>query len=200
MKILAVSDVESKYIWEHFDPEVFRGVNLMLACGDLKASYLSYLVTMIPAPLFYVPGNHDNAYAKNPPDGCESVDGRVLEYRGLRIAGLGGCLGTDPTNPLQYSEEQMAKRVKKLSSEARKRGGVDIFLSHAPAAGIGDGSNFHEGFQCFHDLHREFTPKLHLYGHLHRQTAPGSDKNVFHSGDTTLMNCTGYRLFDWQSI
>ena len=52
LRILAVSDLESKFIWEHFDPELFRGVDLILSCGDLKASYLSYLVTMIPAPLF----------------------------------------------------------------------------------------------------------------------------------------------------
>ena len=37
MKILVVSDVESKFLWEHFDPEQFRGVQLMISCGDLKA-------------------------------------------------------------------------------------------------------------------------------------------------------------------
>ena len=78
LRILAVSDEESKFIWEHFDPELFRGVDLILSCGDLKASYLSYLVTMIPAPLFYVYGNHDGNYARNPPLGCQSIDGRVV--------------------------------------------------------------------------------------------------------------------------
>ena len=38
VRILAVSDEESTFIWEHFDPELFRGVDLLLSCGDLKAS------------------------------------------------------------------------------------------------------------------------------------------------------------------
>ena len=59
MKILVVSDIESKFIWDHFDPERFRDVKMIISCGDLSARYLSFLVTMIPCPLFYVPGNHD---------------------------------------------------------------------------------------------------------------------------------------------
>ncbi len=47
-----MSDFESKFIWDYFDPQVFKGVDVIISCGDLKASYLSYLVTMIPAPLY----------------------------------------------------------------------------------------------------------------------------------------------------
>ena len=87
IKLLAVSDFESKFIWDHFDPAVFKGTDLILSCGDLKASYLSYLVTMIPAPLFYVHGNHDGSYLHCPPEGCVDIDGKVVEYKGLRIGG-----------------------------------------------------------------------------------------------------------------
>ena len=107
VRILAVSDEESKFIWEHFDPELFRGVDLILSCGDLKASYLSYLVTMIPAPLLYVYGNHDASYDRNPPLGCQCIDGAVTEFQGIRIAGLGGCMGDDPANPYQFTEDQL---------------------------------------------------------------------------------------------
>ena len=48
MKILVVSDIESKFIWDHFDPERFRDVKMIISCGDLSARYLSFLVTMIP--------------------------------------------------------------------------------------------------------------------------------------------------------
>ena len=75
MKILVVSDIESKFIWDHFDPERFRDVKMMISCGDLSARYLSFLVTMIPCPLFYVPGNHDKKYEKEPPEGCVNIDG-----------------------------------------------------------------------------------------------------------------------------
>ncbi len=198
LRILAVSDVESKFIWEHFDPELFRGVDLILSCGDLKASYLSYLVTMIPAPLFYVHGNHDDDYARRPPLGCECVDGRVVEYKGLRIAGLGGCMGTDPRSAFQYSEAEMEKRVRRLESGLRRDRKLDIFVSHAPASGMGDGAGFHEGFRCFHEIHRDNAPRYHLFGHIHMggSPVPGSRQGVYLSGATTAVNCAGYRFID----
>lgn len=196
MKLLVVSDIESKFIWEHFDPALFRDVKLIISCGDLKASYLSYLVTMIPAPLFYVHGNHDGSYERNPPQGCECIDGRVVEFGGLRIAGLGGCMGSDPTNPLQFSEAQMEKRMKKLNGEMKHGKPLDIFVSHAPAKGIGDKDGFHEGFQCFNTLHQEHQTRLHLFGHIHAVSAPTSKSDVYESGSTRLINCAGYRLID----
>ena len=75
MKLLVVSDVESKFIWDHFDREYFRDVGLIISCGDLSANYLSFLVTMLPCPLLYVPGNHDKRYAVAPPLGCSDIDG-----------------------------------------------------------------------------------------------------------------------------
>jgi len=85
VKILVVSDEESKYIWDHFDPERFKDIELIISCGDLNAKYLSFLVTMIPAPLYYVHGNHDKGYEKNPPLGCVCIDDRLVEFKGLRI-------------------------------------------------------------------------------------------------------------------
>ena len=198
LKILAVADVESKYIWEHFDHDVFRGVDLIISCGDLKASYLSYLVTMIPAPLFYVHGNHDLTYDRKPPLGCECIDGRVAEYKGLRIAGLGGCLGSDPANPQQFSELQMEKRVRRLEGELRRDARLDIFVSHAPAFGVGDGMAFHEGVRSFHEIYRLNQPRLHLFGHIHTLGSPfpAPGQAMFVSGPTTAVNCAGYRFID----
>ena len=197
MKILAVSDVESKFIWDHFDPQVFSGIDLIISCGDLKSSYLSYLVSMIPAPLFYVFGNHDQEYVHKPPFGCESIDGRVLEHKGLRVAGLGGCMGSDPTNDYQFSEGQMEKRVRRLQADMRRQKKIDIFVSHAPLKGIGDlNDEFHQGFACFEDVHRLNQPALHLFGHRHLSGNPVNRAAVYRSGDVTLINCTGYRIID----
>mgnify|MGYP003589928064 CR=1 FL=1 len=51
LKALVLSDHESEYIWDFFDAKAFAGVDVMISCGDLKPEYLSFLVTMIPAPL-----------------------------------------------------------------------------------------------------------------------------------------------------
>ena len=49
MKILAVSDIESKYLWDYFEPKKLEGVELILYCGDLAAEYLSFLATFTHA-------------------------------------------------------------------------------------------------------------------------------------------------------
>ncbi|MBR6312303.1 MAG: metallophosphoesterase family protein [Oscillospiraceae bacterium] len=196
MRILAVSDVESNFIWDHFDPEVFSGIDLIISCGDLKASYLSFIVSMIPAPLFYVHGNHDTDYLRKPPEGCVDIDGRLISYRGLRIGGLGGCLGSSP-EPFQFTELEMARRAKRFAGEIKKKRGIDIFVSHAAPLGFGDGDDaFHQGFAAFHTLDILHEPMLHFFGHKHLSGSPVNKKAVMKLGNTTLVNATGYRIVD----
>ena len=113
MKLLLLSDRESPYLWDHYQPGRLKDYDLILSCGDLKASYLSFLVTMGRAPLLYVHGNHDARYAQQPPEGCECIEDTVYTYRGLRILGLGGC-PTYNGGKHQYTERQMQKRIRRL--------------------------------------------------------------------------------------
>ncbi len=69
MKILAVSDEESPALWDYYTPGCLKEYDLLLSCGDLKAEYLTFLVTMGRAPLLYVHGNHDEGYLSRPPEG-----------------------------------------------------------------------------------------------------------------------------------
>jgi hypothetical protein len=41
MKILTVSDQVKSQLYEHFQPERFAGIDLILSCGDLPPEYLS---------------------------------------------------------------------------------------------------------------------------------------------------------------
>ncbi|WP_439709773.1 hypothetical protein [Thermoclostridium stercorarium] len=36
MKILLVADKENDFIWDHFDAERFKGIELIISCGDLQ--------------------------------------------------------------------------------------------------------------------------------------------------------------------
>ena len=94
MKILVVSDCESPYLWDYYTPDKLEGIELILSCGDVKASYLSFLATFAHCPVLYVRGNHDDRYAQEPPLGCICVDGSFYEYKGLRIVGLGAPCAT----------------------------------------------------------------------------------------------------------
>ena len=67
MRILAIADVESKALWDYYEPERVKGLDLIISCGDLAPEYLEFLVTMANCPLLYVHGNHDNRYINNPP-------------------------------------------------------------------------------------------------------------------------------------
>lgn len=167
MKLLLLGDQESPYLWDYYRPGVLSDYDIMLSAGDLSANYLSFLVTMGRAPLYYVHGNHDGSYEKNPPEGCDCIEDRIVNYKGLRILGLGGCPHYNG-GPHQFSELQMKWRIFKLRRKIKRAGGIDIVLTHAPAAGYGDAEDYaHRGFQCFVDLIDRYQPKYFIHSHVH---------------------------------
>lgn len=152
MKLLLLGDKESPYLWDYYQPGRLSEYDIILSAGDLDAEYLSFIVTMARAPLLYVHGNHDGSYEKYPPEGCDCIEDQLFICKGLRILGLGGC-PVYSGGPHQYSERQMSRRIKRLDRKIRKAGGVDVVLTHAPAAGYGDASDLaHKGFECFIEL------------------------------------------------
>ncbi len=108
LRALVVSDHESEYIWDYFDANVFAGTDVIVSCGDLKPEYLSFLVTMIPAPLLYVRGNHDERYRTRPPEGCIDLEKDSCVVKGVRFVGFGGCKSTKPAEN-QYTEQEMER-------------------------------------------------------------------------------------------
>lgn len=189
MKILTVSDEECPALWDYYVPGRLAGYDLILACGDLKSDYLSFLVTMAKCPVMYVHGNHDTGYAKRPPLGCDCIDGKVVVYNGLRIMGLGGCRRYHPGEH-QYSEKEMARRIRKLWFALWRTKGVDIVVTHAPVEGLGDGQdNAHKGFAAFRKLMEKYKPSYLVHGHMHLNY--GQDKTrVRQFGDTKVINAT----------
>ena len=187
MRILAVSDVECPAFWDHFVRGRLDGYDLILSCGDLKAQYLSFLVTMSHARLLYVHGNHDVGYATKPPEGCENIDGQLVIYNGIRILGLGGCLWYHE-GPHQYTERQMQRRIAKLRFAIRRAGGVDIVVTHAPPRGLGDMDDpAHRGFEAFCGLIDKYHPSLFLHGHTHLSYGTGIEREQM-SGETRVIN------------
>lgn len=167
MKILVLADVESKYLWDYFERDKLEGIDLIISCGDLKSSYLSFLATFTCAPVLYVHGNHDGSYDKKPPEGCICIDDDIYVFNGIRILGLGGSMLYN-YGPHQYTEAQMRRRVMKLCGKLRKHKGFDILVSHAPAYRLNDGEDrSHTGYQIFHDIIRKYKPKYFIHGHMH---------------------------------
>lgn len=167
MKILFVADQESKAYWDYFDKEAFKDIDLIVSSGDLKPSYLSFLVTMTGVPVLYVCGNHDDRYEHQPPDGCICIEDDIFEYKGIRILGLGGSYRYKPGKN-QYTELEMQKRIHKLWFKLLWKRGFDILVTHAPAYGLNDGQDLcHQGFRCFLKLMDRYKPKYFVHSHVH---------------------------------
>lgn len=194
MKLLLVSDKESPYLWDYYQPGRLDKIDLILSCGDLKASYLSFLVTMGRAPLLYVHGNHDVTYSTDPPEGCDCIEDQLVVEGGLRILGLGGS-PLYSGGPHQYTERQMARRIRRMHFQIMRHGGVDIVVTHAPARGYGDGEDYaHRGFESLLPLLDRYKPRYLIHGHVH--TSYGANRpRVLQRGETTIINaCERYIL------
>ncbi|MBQ9065614.1 MAG: metallophosphoesterase family protein [Blautia sp.] len=195
MKILAVADEEEKILWDYYDPEKTKDVDLIISCGDLSPHYLEFLESMINVPLLYVHGNHDGVYEKTPPLGCTCIEDRVFDYYGLRMLGLGGSIRYKP-GPCMYSESEMDRRINRMKRKINLRNGFDILVAHAPAKGHGDLADLpHNGFDCFNELLFKYRPRYMLHGHVHKaygRIAP----EILHPSGTKIINVCGYRILD----
>lgn len=198
MKILIVADEECTALWDYYTPGKLREYDLILSAGDLKAEYLSFLVTVARCPLMYVHGNHDDKYAQGPPEGCDCIDDKLVIYKGLRILGLGGSRRYSNGNH-QFTEWEMAKRVRKLKRAVRLAGGVDVVVTHAPPEGIGDGEDLaHQGFACFLNLIDTYHPIYFLHGHQHPNYATDYSRQHEYHG-TKVINCCERYVLDWEN-
>ena len=181
--------------------------DLILSAGDLPFDYLENLVTRAGVPLLYVPGNHDadvkfhrSTYGpvvvEEPipgPEGCDNVDGKILEVDGLRIAGLGGSIRYRE-GPNQYTQAAMRRRALALELRARLRKPPDVLLTHSPPRGLGDGDDLpHQGFEAFNRLLTVLHPRLMVHGHLHPYGRQRQDRQV---GGTLIVNAVPHRLLE----
>ena len=173
MKILVLADVESKYLWDYFENEKLDGIDLILSCGDLRSEYLSFLASFAKVPILYVRGNHDDNYAFKEPEGCVCIEDKIYVYKGVRIMGLGGSIRYN-NGKNQYTQAQMKQRVRKMWLSIKRHKGIDILLTHSPAAGVNDGEDHvHKGFDAFVDILDEYQPKYFIHGHVHKSYSNG---------------------------
>jgi Icc-related predicted phosphoesterase len=184
----------------------------VLSCGDLPLDYLEYLVSRLDVPLLYVPGNHDPSLklpdltwmplaAEIPtpgPAGCDNIDGRLVEVRGLRIAGLGGSLRYKE-GPNQYTQAQAGRRAFRLELRIRLkrvRNGrkLDILVTHAPPFGLAEANDSaHVGFVAALRLIQHFQPIVAVHGHIHPYGRTLAERRA---GATRVINVVPSRVID----
>ena len=194
MRILAVSDIESKSLYDFFSPEKVEGVELIIGCGDLREEYLAFLVTMMNVPLLYIHGNHDDHF-KREPEGCVCIDDKFYEYKGIRFVGLGGSFRYRD-GKYMYTEGEMKRRIFKLMPKLLFHKGFDVLVTHCPARHLNDFDTItHRGFDCFNRLLEKYKPKLFMHGHIHRNYGARIPQKSDHNG-TLVINASDYCIFD----
>ncbi|MBM6675468.1 metallophosphoesterase family protein [Olsenella uli] len=194
MRILCIADTEESWLYDHYDRERMAGVDLIVSCGDLPATYLEHIVTLANVPLLYVWGNHDTAYERHAPEGCIDIDGHVRDFCGLRVMGLGGSIRyNDQVHG--FTEAEMARRAARMALLAQASGGVDLIVTHAPARGYGDLDDLpHRGFEAFDRLLDRVRPRYLLHGHVHMEYGRIERVREHPSGATIVNACGSYLL------
>jgi Icc-related predicted phosphoesterase len=169
---------------------------------------LEFLATKLKTPPLYVLGNHGNAYLYDAetdktqlPGGCINIHGRVVEVKGLLIAGIEGSARYRP-GPHQYTEREMAIITARFGprfvwNELRKGRAVDIVLTHAPPKGPHEGQDYpHRGIPAFNKLIERWKPRLFIHGHVHLNGINAPREYRTETG-TRVINAYEYTLIDF---
>ncbi len=201
MRVLAVSDQVVRAIYSPVIRDLAHDVAFVVSCGDLPSYYLEYIVSMLDVPLFYVMGNHGGMGGEQPfPEGCVNIDGRMVEYKGVLLAGLEGSIRYNDRPDYQYTESEMRAKIAALSpklylNKLRYGRYLDICVTHAPPYGIQDGSDLpHHGFKSFLWLIDHFRPSYLIHGHQHVYDTRTVTQTI--RGRTLVMNAFGYKIID----
>jgi uncharacterized protein len=202
MKVLSLSDVVIPFIYSPQIARRFMDIDFGIGCGDLPYYYQEYVISRLDIPFFFVRGNHSkelevtSAGACKAPQGAVDLHLRVLNFKGLLLAGVEGS-GRYRKGPFQYSQSEMWMHTFKLvpgflRNLAMYGRYVDIFVSHAPPWGIHDQEDLpHQGIRAFRWLLRIFKPAFHFHGHIHVYHPDTRTETLY--GQTRVINTYGYR-------
>ncbi len=209
MKILSFSDTVSAPLYSPAVKQKFGDVDLIIDCGDTPYFYLEFVLTALNKPAFFVRGNHSKVMdyegpsARASPHGAFDLHRKVVNHKGLLLAGVEGSLRYHP-GPFQYNQSEMWWNIFALLPgifRNRFQHGrfLDILVTHSPPSGIHDQTDLpHRGIKAFRWFIQVFQPSFHLHGHIHTYR-PGTVMAT-QLGKTRVLNTYGYRVTEFYLI
>lgn len=192
MKILAVSDIHSKYRKllgylknNHVDLVILTGDITDFGPAELGEEILNE-ISSFGAPVLAIPGNCDpvNIYGKIDNSNAINIHGRSVVIKDIGICGFGGSNRTPFNTPLEFEEIQIYDEARKAMEEIKDQK-LTLFITHAPPAGTKTdliSSGDHVGSKALRKIIEEFQPSINICGHIHEAKA------VDKIGKTTVIN------------
>ena len=84
-----------------------------------------------------------------------------------------------------------------IEDKIKVKKGIDILLTHSPAAGLGDGEdNPHKGFEAFVDILDKYSPKYFIHGHVHLNYSREFQREEQYN-NTTIINGYDRYIFEY---
>jgi uncharacterized protein len=205
VKILALSDEVVERLYSLCDRGHFSDIELILGCGDLPYEYLENLLTLLNAPLLYVPGNHDPNYKPGETltyaEGGSNLDLKSMRVKKFLIAGFGGSIRYRPRGTNQHTQTEAYARAvhllpRFLLNRIQYGRSLDILITHSPPFGIhDDDTQAHKGLKAINWLIRVAKPRYHFHGHTHFQRRNISPSETNH-GLTKIINIYPYKIIE----
>ena len=196
MKILCVADTVTQSLLESNNGcPTIKGIDLVIACGDLPPEYLTSIRNLYNTPLYYVLGNHDLRYGGTPPVGCAHIDKHIVNFADMSLCGFSGSRWYNG-GINQYSEKEMTRFMQRMRFQLWRNKGVDIVIAHAPPRFIHDAEDLcHRGFRIFRWFIDKYQPRYFLHGHIHTHFTDDSQR-ITSINSTSIINCYGYYVLE----
>ncbi len=173
-RVIGISDIHcsGNRVAELVASVLSGDIDLVLVAGDIECDEAIDLLAESGVDVYGVTGNMDDVYVRRYMDGYGMLlDGRVIEYNGYYLAGIGASM---------YKEDYR----KIMEALGDKPGKPVIIVSHYPPYGYNDRvfTGKHIGIKRFLGLIDKYSPLLFLHGHVHEA------RGVSRRGATLIVN------------
>lgn len=175
MKLAVLSDVHSllRYVNDLHRACAAENVDAMIVCGDLtngsgRREFQVVADALRPEhlPGFFVIGNCDQVDVDVEVDGWTNLHGRVIDFNGWLLAGMGGA-------PVEFDDPDFSERLQAIRETSAANSDRLIFVSHQPA--FGTEADLRNGCHCGSKILRAFMdevqPAYCFSGHIHESVA-----------------------------
>lgn len=188
MKVLVLADDVSNQtnFKEIYQNNPFEAVFLL---GDLEESAVKKLLAL-QLPVFGVYGNHCST---NYLEDLNFNNAHLKAFK-YKLITIGGCEGSHRYQERVLRHRFTQEEFKQMLSDFPK---VDIFLSHAPPAGVNDEpeSRSHQGIVAHRDYLLKHKPRLWFHGHTYPL-----DNHISRLDKTIIVYTYGYKVYDLNDI